>query len=139
MDISPEDLIEWLRIQDLYTRYFAALDQGPDEQWVECFTPDGVLETPTMGVLGAGRPALAAWIKSYHESWKKGEQRRHVLSNLSLQIQGNNADGSCYLTAWHSRADKARLGVVGYYRDRLVKNGGIWLFSHRRVVVDGQG
>jgi ketosteroid isomerase-like protein len=139
MDMSRENLIEWLRIQELYTRYFAALDEGPDQQWVECFTPDGVLETPTMGVLGAGRPALAAWIKNYHESWKEGEQRRHVLSNLSLEIRGDNASGSCYLTAWHCHGGKARLGVVGDYRDRLVKDGSVWLFSHRRVTVDGQG
>jgi hypothetical protein len=139
MEIAPGTLLEWMRIQDLYTRYFAALDDGPDDQWVNCFTEDGVLETPTMGVLGAGRAALAAWIKDYHESWEKGEQRRHVLSNLALDIGGDRATGGCYLTAWHCQGGKARLGVVGYYRDRLVKQRGLWLFVHRRVVVDGQG
>ncbi len=139
MDFSAETLPQWLAIHDLYARYFAALDDGPDQQWVECFTPDGVLETPAMGVLGAGHAALAAWIKGYHESWKEDEQRRHVLSNLTLDIQGGRATGGCYLTAWHCRAGKVRIGVVGYYRDRLVKERGVWLFSHRRVVVDGQG
>jgi len=139
MEIAPDTLLEWMRIQDLYTRYFAALDDGPDDQWVNCFTEDGVLETPTMGVLGAGRAALAAWIKGYHESWEKGEQRRHVLSNLALDIGGDRATGGCYLTAWHCQGGMARLGVVGYYRDRLIKQRGVWLFVHRRVVVDGQG
>lgn len=136
---SSDLLLQRLEIQDLYTRYFDALDNGPDEQWVNCFTDDGVLETPTLGVLGAGHAALAAWIRSYHESWKKGEQRRHMLTNLAVDIQGDSATGGCYLTAYHCKADKAKLGVVGYYRDRLVKLNGAWRFSHRLVVVDGQG
>jgi len=135
----PDSWQEWFTIQDLYTRYFDALDNGPDEQWVECFTDDGVLETPSLGVLGAGRAALAAWIKDYHQSWKKDEQRRHMLTNLALDIHGDSATGGCYLTAYHCRAGQAKIGVVGYYRDRLVKVSGQWRFSHRRVVVDGQG
>ncbi|HKD66956.1 MAG TPA: nuclear transport factor 2 family protein [Candidatus Binataceae bacterium] len=139
MQGAPDSWQEWLAIQDLYTRYFAALDDGPDEQWVGCFTPDGVLETPTMGILGAGHAALATWVKDYHASWKKDEQRRHVLTNLSIEIQGESATGGCYLTAYHCRGGKANLGVVGYYRDKLVKIDGAWLFSYRLVVVDGQG
>jgi SnoaL-like domain len=92
-----------------------------------------------LGILGAGHAALAAWIKDYHESWKKDEQRRHMLTNLTLNIQGDSATGSCYLTAYHCKAGKANLGVVGYYRDRLVKVDGAWRFSYRLVVVDGQG
>ncbi len=135
----PDSWQEWFRIQDLYNRYFAALDDGPDEQWVECFSADGVLETPSLGILGAGHAALAAWIKDYHESWKKDEQRRHMLTNLSLDVHGASASGNCYLTAYHCRAGKAHLGVVGYYRDQLVKVDGAWRFSYRLVVVDGQG
>ncbi|HEY2107548.1 MAG TPA: nuclear transport factor 2 family protein [Candidatus Binataceae bacterium] len=130
---------QWHQIEELYIRYFAALDDGPDRQWVECFTQDGVLETPTLGILGSGHAALATWIKDYHESWNKDEQRRHVMTNLALNIQGGSATGSCYLTAWHCRAGKASLGVVGYYRDRLLNVNGAWLFSYRLVVVDGQG
>ncbi|HEV3114425.1 MAG TPA: nuclear transport factor 2 family protein [Candidatus Binataceae bacterium] len=139
MESASHSWQEWQEIQDLYTRYFAALDDGPDPQWVECFTNDGVLETPSLGILGTGHAALAAWIKDYHESWKKDEQRRHVMTNLALNIQSNSATGSCYLTAWHCRGGKANLGVVGYYRDRLVKVDGAWRFSYRLVVVEGQG
>lgn len=139
METARDSCQEWLAIHDLYNRYFAALDDGPDEQWVGCFTGDGVLETPTQGVLGSGHAALAAWVKAYHESWKKDEQRRHIMTNLCVDIQGESATGSCYLTAYHCRAGKANLGVVGYYRDRLVKAAGAWKFSYRLVVVDGQG
>jgi len=135
----PDSWQEWFRIQDLYNRYFAALDDGPDEQWVECFTADGVLKTPSLGILGAGHATLAAWIKDYHESWKEDEQRRHMLTNLSLDVHGGIATGNCYLTAYHCRAGKANIGVVGYYRDKLVKVDGAWRFSYRLVVVDGQG
>jgi SnoaL-like domain len=138
MEIAPpQSWQEWFRIQDLYARYFAALDNGPDQQWVECFTEDGVLETPSLGILGTGHAALAAWIKSYHESWQSNEQRRHVLSSLMLDVDGERAAGSCYLTAWHCVGGKANIGVVGCYRDRLVKAAGVWRFSYRLVVVDG--
>ena len=139
MEGAPESWQEWLEIQDLYTRYFAALDDGAVDKWVNCFTDDGVLETPSLGILGAGRAALAAWIKGYHQSWENDEQRRHMLTNLALEVHGDSATGSCYLTAYHCRAGKANIGVVGYYRDRLVKIGGAWRFSYRLVVVDGQG
>ena len=49
MEGAPDSWQQWLEIQDLYTRYFAALDDGPAEQWVNCFTEDGVLEDPFIG------------------------------------------------------------------------------------------
>ncbi len=131
---------EWFSLHELYVRYFASLDErSGDRRWVECFSEDGVLETPSQGILGSGRAALAEWIKTYHQSWQPDEQRRHVFSNLELDVNGASANGSCYLTAYHCRSGRASLGVIGRYQDRLAKTNGVWRFSHRLVTVDGQG
>ena len=37
------------QIRELYARYAFTIDHGPYEDWVKCFTEDGVFDSPRMG------------------------------------------------------------------------------------------
>ena len=47
--MSLADIEDRLAISDLFVRYTTALDRGDVETLVDCFTPDGSLDSPAVG------------------------------------------------------------------------------------------
>src|SRR3989442_581686 len=99
------------QIRDLYARYALTIDEDDREGWVACFTEDGVFESPRFG-RHPGRDALRKFTALYKDS-QHGAQVRHVITNLVIQIEGDHASGSCYLTYYHSKDAKSELAAVG--------------------------
>lgn len=122
-------------IRELYVRYALCIDADRREDWVACFTEDGVFDSKRLG-RHAGRYALIEFMRLYKE-YQGGVQVRHVISNISVQIDGDRATGTCYLTYYHSKNGKSELLAVGGYSDKLRKIDGKWLFEYRKVFVDG--
>jgi 3-phenylpropionate/cinnamic acid dioxygenase small subunit len=122
------------QIRELYSRYAITIDEGDSDNWVKCFTEDGVFESPRLG-RHSGQQGLRKFTGIYKDSLH-GAQVRHVISNLSLQLEGNHGTGICYLTYYHSKAGKSELAAVGGYRDTLQKVDGRWLFASRKVFID---
>jgi hypothetical protein len=123
------------QIRELYARYAYTIDYGPYEDWVKCFTEDGVFESPRFG-RHAGHQALMNFTDIYRGS--NGDAKvRHMMSNVTFQIKGNEATGGCYLTYYHCKNGRAILEAIGRYEDELRKVDGKWLFARRRVFIDG--
>jgi 3-phenylpropionate/cinnamic acid dioxygenase small subunit len=128
---SPEDREQ---IRELYARYAIYVDNSQFEDWVNCFTADGVFESPLLGK-HTGSDALRKFCASYKESWA-GAQVRHMMVNVSFDIHGDHAHGTCNLIYFHIKNNKTELAAVGGYRDELRKVDGNWLFTHRKVWID---
>jgi len=122
------------QIRELYARYALYIDSSRFEEWVGCFTEDGVFESPRLGK-HVGRDALRKFTASYKESWA-GAQVRHMMVNVSFDVHGDHAHGTCNLIYYHIKGGKTELAAVGGYHDELRKVSGDWLFSHRKVFVD---
>lgn len=122
------------QIRELYARYAIYIDNSRFEDWVNCFTEDGIFESPLLGK-HAGSDALRKFCASYKESWG-GAQVRHMMVNVSFDINGDQAQGTCNLIYFHIKGGKTELAAVGGYRDELRKVGGNWLFAHRKVWID---
>jgi len=131
--IDPGYLEDRLAINDLFVRYTTALDRGDVETLVDCFTPDGSLDSPAVG-RHAGHPAIRAFAERFARFHEGGAQLRHVISNLAAEIDGDRATATCYLLNVLTRDGKSRLLAPGRYECELVKNAGQWRF-HRRVVI----
>lgn len=123
------------QIRELDSRYAYPIDLGRNEEWVRCFTEDGVFDSPLLGQ-HAGHAALARFTVTYRDS-AAGAQVRHVMSNLTFEINGDRAKGGCYLTYFHCKAGKMTLQAVGRYEDELRKVNGEWLYQRRQVFIDG--
>ena len=123
------------QIRELYSRYAYTIDLGRSEEWVNCFTADGVFDSPLLG-RHAGHDGLRRFTAIYRES-AAGAQVRHVMSNLTFEINGDRAKGGCYLTYYHCKGGKATLQAVGRYEDELAKANGAWLYKRRQVFIDG--
>jgi SnoaL-like domain len=61
---------------------------------------------------------------------------RHVISNLAVKLDGNQATATCYLLNVITRNGKSELLAPGRYECRLEKIDGEWLFKHRLVILD---
>jgi 3-phenylpropionate/cinnamic acid dioxygenase small subunit len=122
-------------IRELYARYAHTIDNGHYEQWIDCFTEDGVFESPRFG-RHAGSEGLKRFTVVYQESLG-GAKPLHHMTNVTFSLSGDHADGSCYLAYYHCKEGKAALSAVAHYVDRLRKVDGEWKFSSRRVVLDG--
>jgi uncharacterized protein (TIGR02246 family) len=126
-----------LMINDLFVRYTTALDAGDVETIVGCFTADGVLESPAVGVY-AGRQGIREFAQRFARFREGGAQLRHFISNLAVQVDSDAARATCYLLTVITRDGKPELMPPGRYDCRLARAGGVWLFAHRLVVLDGE-
>ncbi len=123
------------QIREIYSHYAFTIDHGPYEEWVKCFTQDGVFESPRFG-RHAGHEGLRRFTSIYKESMG-GAQVRHMMTNVTFRVEGDRATGGCYLTYYHCKNGKATLEALGRYEDRLRKVNGEWLFESRKVFIDG--
>src|SRR5437764_2208802 len=94
--VSLAYLEDRLAINDLFVRYTTALDRGDVETIVDCFTPDGSLDSPAVG-RHAGHAAIRAFAERFARFHERGAQLRHVVSNLTAEIDGDRARATCYL------------------------------------------
>ena len=124
-------------INDLFVRYTTALDAGDVATIVGCFTEDGALESPAVGVY-AGRQGIREFAERFSRFHARGAQLRHFISNMAVQVAGDEAHATCYLLTVITRDGKTELMPPGRYDCRLAKVDGAWLFRHRLVVLDGE-
>lgn len=123
-------------VQDLFTRYATALDSGDVEGIVSCFTEDGALESPVVGVK-AGMAEIRDFAERFSRFQARGNQLRHVLSNLAVEVDGDTAHATCYLVNILTSGGKTVMGPPGRYDCTLARIDGRWLFRRRLVVLDG--
>jgi 3-phenylpropionate/cinnamic acid dioxygenase small subunit len=123
------------QIRELYARYAFTIDHGPYEEWVKCFTADGVFESPRLG-RHVGAEGLRRFTAIYRESLG-GAEVRHMMTNVTFRVEGDYASGACYLTYYHCKNGKATLDALGRYEDQLRKVDDCWLFQSRKVYIDG--
>ena len=124
-------------INDLFVRYTTALDAGDVETIVACFTEDGALESPAVGIY-AGRAGIREFAERFARFHDNGSQLRHFISNLAVQVDGDTARATCYLLNVITKGGKTELMAPGRYDCQLAKVGDEWLFKHRLVVLDGE-
>ena len=128
---------DWIKINDLFTRYATALDHGEVETIVGCFTEDAVVESPVMGSF-KGAAAIREFAERNAKLRLSGPQMRHFVSNVQMDIEGSRATASCYLLNFMTKDGKTELLAPGEYRCRLAKADGQWRFEYRLVMLDQQ-
>jgi len=133
--LSVEDQ---LAIQSLYALYNLASDAADVDAYVNCFTKDGAMLSPEVGIDVHGHAALAAH-KERDKANRGGRYRRHWNGNLHLQLlEDGSVRGRCYLIAYNGApGDLPAIADCGVYEDSMIKIGGAWKFSQRLLTMDG--
>lgn len=125
--MNANDLAE---IHQLYSAYCHAADRGQGERFGSCFTPDGRLVTNSGEFVGRARIAEFGVAVP-----KILPGVRHVLSNIYVEGEGDQAAGSAYLISM-STATGPKMVISGQYDDRLARVDGRWLLAERIVSYD---
>lgn len=126
---------DWIAINDLFTRYAWALDHGDVEGVLDCFTEDGIVESPVMGRY-QGRDALREFAVRNANVARAGVQMRHVITNVRMEVDGDRAKAWAYLLNYVTRDGRSEIAAPGEYECRLVRQAGRWRFAYRLVKLD---
>lgn len=125
-------LPERAEIENLLERYCWALDHQQWDEWLRCFTEDGVFDV--RGQQLAGRDAIRSYVEG-----SIGDYRllRHLLHHPSVQILGpSEATARCYFELRGTTARGHNVEALGSYEDALVKTNDGWKFKLRKVRFD---
>ena len=128
MALSVEDI---LAIQKLAADYNHLIDSGSAEAWAQLFVPDGTLEFGMPeGV--KGHEDLVAFAAAINPA------TRHVISNLSIEGEGDEAVANVYLEVYYTAppGQSRELIITGVYRDVVRKEDGRWRYVSRQMTPD---
>ena len=124
-------------IRDTVARYAHLVDGGRADELVLLFTEDGTLEAGDLPP-ARGRPAIRELLLAATSRLAAAAARpfiHHHVSSLRIDLLAPDAAtaASYFLAVTEVGPDH-----WGRYRDRLAAADGRWLFTHRRVLVDGR-
>jgi SnoaL-like domain len=128
MTSTPSDDQEREKVRELYARYTNSLDESCFEEWVECFTPDGIFESPWVG-RHVGRDELLRLAQS--STALANMTLRHLNTDIILKLESDSGTGNCNVAFFVTRDSKIEYVVVGCYVDKLQKIKGQWYFAVR--------
>jgi hypothetical protein len=129
-------MADWFEVHNLLVRYTTSLDACDKEAVVDCFAPDGWLESPVLGRF-EGEAGIRAFVdRTIKVRDERGGQFRHVISNLRVEIEDDRGRATCYLLDYLTVGGKTALLSPGEYRCELVRRGGAWKIASRTVRMD---
>ena len=133
---SLDELLDRQRIADVLARYCEALDEYDIDAVASTFTEDVVTDYGAgRGGPVVGRAAVRARIAAGQASFRR---TAHQLGQTRVRIDGDRADATTYVTAWHEwqdgRQEALRLRYVDVLRRATPDS---WLIAERRVEAMG--
>jgi hypothetical protein len=136
LELAVRALQDRQEIQDCLVRYCRGIDRGDIELALTAYHPDAVDDH---GVMCGNAAELVTWaIKTHNETQLRTQ---HLISNLSLDIQGDAANCETY---WHycgfNKPPLAPVSLIGgRYLDRFERRNGRWGIAQRVCVIDWHG
>jgi ketosteroid isomerase-like protein len=146
--MTPDQLAEWidkLAIREVLERYMRYNDDGDAARIAELFDEDAAFQV--MGNVVVGREAIRAMFEPLGAAGERArwsdpghlfEQPRsvHLSSNPVIDVDGDLATAETdFLVVGRDEAGRAKLQLVGRYRDRLRRGGnGRWVITCRTGV-----
>lgn len=118
-----------------YTLYH---DRGLSDQLAALFTADAVLD---ISGFGAGLDTNVQGREAIREMYRQIDARsdgappyKHAITNLRIEIDGEQAVASSYLLDWGGEATDRGPGGSMYHERLLKQADGRWLIKHKRIV-----
>jgi ketosteroid isomerase-like protein len=125
------------RIRELTAEYCAAFDEARFDDWVELWADDALFVVD--GLERRGRAALQQFTREARFVDGKLPYKHDVMNHV-IQVEGDSATAKCYLLLVFKKKDGSLApATAGVYDDKLVKVGGRWKFTERRLRGDLRG
>ena len=134
--MKTASVADWFDVHNLLVRYTTSLDACKVEDVVDCFAPDGWLESPVLGRF-EGEAGIRAFVeRTIKVRDERGGQFRHVISNLRVETDGDRGLAKCYLLDYLTVGGKTELLSPGEYSCELIRTNGAWKLASRNVRMD---
>ena len=130
---TTQNFADHLEIQQVINLYASAIDKHQWSALESVFTEDAEADFIELGVF-KGRQTISDLISSV---LTQCSVTQHLLGNINIEVEGDTASASCYLSALHvGLGDYAAetMTVWGEYKDELVRTSEGWRIVHRTLV-----
>jgi salicylate 5-hydroxylase small subunit len=143
-------LEERLRVDELYARYAAALDDGDYDAWPDFFTEDAVYKVIPRENYDRGLPLATLAFESrgmlrdrvygitqtlFHEPY----YQRHLVSGILVRRDGDALAARANYCVVRTKAGAlSEVYSAGRYDDRIVEEAGTLRFARKLVVFDSE-
>ena len=130
---TTQNFADHLEIQQVINLYASAIDKHQWSALESVFTEDAEADFIELGVF-KGRQTISDLIASV---LIQCSVTQHLLGNINIEVEGDTATASCYLSALHvGLGDYATetMTVWGEYKDKLVRTSEGWRIVHRTLV-----
>lgn len=126
------DLLESrLALSDLATAYAVSADTGDRDRWWDLWTDDAVWDTGgDEEHVYRGRERIC-W--AVRQQWAAFPRMQHAISNHTVVIDGDRAEGRCDVVLLLQLPDQRWLLGGGTYVDSYVRHDHTWRISRRQV------
>lgn len=137
-------VMDRVEIAELLNRYAWASDERNFEALAKCFVSDSTLVLETDGAATPttvrGREAIAEWVRQRHQSeFASGHKRRHMNSGLVITCSApGSATAMSYVCVLVAHSGDLRPTAMGWYRDDVCKDDGVWRFKKRLVHIEAK-
>lgn len=122
-------------IQDLLTRYAAAVDERDLAAYRDCFADD-------VEIVGFGEQPLVgadAWVRDVRQKLESFEATQHLLGPALIKIRGETASSRTDVQATHYlRGEKRVLTLWATYRTDYARLDGNWKITRHELVQRGR-
>ena len=128
----PTALEEKDAIREVLAEYCFRLDGGRYDEMAALFNADGTWDT----AFGAATGPAAIAQQARDIRARAGENRPravHLTTNIVIALHGDEAEVRSNWTVVQNSPDGPKIGSGGGYADRMVKQGGNWLFRYRKI------
>ena len=132
---EPSFIADQLAIQDVLFKHCRGVDRADEALLKSAYWPDAEVAYGAFdGNAHEFCAMLAVGIQRYRAT-------HHQVSNLLVDIDGDQAVAESYVTAYHylpgeDGAPDTEMTYFGRYVDHLQRRGGVWKMQFRRVVMD---
>ncbi len=133
MNDRVAELLHKQEIYELSCRYMRGLDRHDEELLLSTFFEDGWCD------YGFIRGTPREFITFAINALKDHEANQHMIGNVLIDIDGDEAFGEVYFNAYHKvKGENGFEDVIiaGRYLDRYARRGGVWKFAYRSEIVD---
>lgn len=131
-ELTMESLLEEARIERVLKRYATALDNREWAGLENVFTENATAHFQGLGHFD-GRAEIVKLISS---ALSAAARTQHLLANVVIELDGNEARSTCYLQAVHTGKDEFEgkaMTVWGEYRDQFQLTPAGWRIVHREL------
>ena len=139
LEAEVRQLLDERAIDRVMQAYCHAMDHGPTNAWVECFTEDGVFDVrdanrePLFRV--AGHAELLRFIESYPNNLPT--YYKHLYLSPLIDIDGDTASVESYvLVIWCSAGRPAEVSSFGKVSDVWVRGDRGWRIRNRIAITE---